>query len=517
MFAALFFVTAAPAVLAQDVTLRSRDGAIELSGTLLGFDGEFYRIDTRYGELTVDGSGVLCDGPGCPSLTDFVAELAISGSATVGTVLMPALVEAFALRVGLDAVRAPVEGGFVYELREDRTGADDGTGRVVGRFTFRISDTDRGFADLLADEADIVMALREVRPEEVAAAREAGLGTLDDANRSRVVALDAMVPVVAPGNPVTQVSLGDLARVLGGRITNWARLGGPDAPIVLHLRNEASGLSQGISDRILGPAGLDVPGTAVRHASNEALARAVAADPFGFGIASFSETGNTRALRIGGRCGFELSATRRSIKTEDYPLTAPMFLYLPARRLPALAREFLSFTRSDPAQIVIRRAGFVDQAPEEVPVELQGDRFANAIVVAMGEPGLAELKRLVSTLGPMQRLTTSFRFEPGSAQLDAQSRSNVHQLARSIEAGRYDARRLLFAGFSDRQGPAASNLKIARDRAVAVRDAVLRAAEAADFDRLTIGTDGFGEAMPMACDDTRWGREANRRVEVWVR
>lgn len=43
---------------AQDVVLTSRDGAIELSGTLLGFNGEFYRVDTVYGELTVDGSGV---------------------------------------------------------------------------------------------------------------------------------------------------------------------------------------------------------------------------------------------------------------------------------------------------------------------------------------------------------------------------------------------------------------------------------------------------------------------------
>ena len=58
---------------AQDVVLTSRDGAIELSGTLLGFNGEFYRVDTVYGELTVDGSGVTCDGPRCPSLTDYIA------------------------------------------------------------------------------------------------------------------------------------------------------------------------------------------------------------------------------------------------------------------------------------------------------------------------------------------------------------------------------------------------------------------------------------------------------------
>ena len=98
LWAALFLLVSGTAVLADDVILRSQDGAIELSGTLLGFDGEFYRVETQYGELTVDGSGVLCEGPGCPSLTAFVAELSISGSSTIGDVLMPALVEGFALQ-----------------------------------------------------------------------------------------------------------------------------------------------------------------------------------------------------------------------------------------------------------------------------------------------------------------------------------------------------------------------------------------------------------------------------------
>ena len=75
ILAALFVCVTAQTGAAQDVTLTSRDGAVEISGNLLGFDGEFYRVDTIYGELTVDGSGVLCEGPGCPDLTNFVAEV----------------------------------------------------------------------------------------------------------------------------------------------------------------------------------------------------------------------------------------------------------------------------------------------------------------------------------------------------------------------------------------------------------------------------------------------------------
>lgn len=512
IFAALFCVQAfANTAAAQDVTLRSSDGSIQLEGNLLGFDGQFYRIDTKFGVLTVDGSGVSCEGIGCPSLIDYVAEISISGSATLGRVMLPALIEAFALRNGLSAERTPDDDThFTYTLTNLRTE------KPVGRFHFRVTNTDEGFADLLADEADIVMSLREIRTEEARLAREAGLGDLTLANRSTVLALDALVAIVAPGNPVDRLSLSDLVAILSGKQSNWQAFGGPDAPITVHMRDETSGLAQGIQDSLLKPARAAL-GPATRHKSNTALSEAVAKDPFGIGLASFSEIGNTKPLPLSGPCGFQMRAARRTVKTEDYPLTAPAFLYIPARRLPALARDFLRFTRSPPAQIVIRRAGFVDQAPEEIGLDLQGDRFSNAILVTEGNAGLAELQRMTKTLTPLRRLTTSFRFEPGSSRLDAQSRSNVLQLARALEAGTYDGRQLLFVGFSDGQGPADANLRIAARRAEAVRIAVELAAETADLQRVQIGSDAFGEAMPMACDDTSWGREVNRRVEVWVR
>ena len=512
IFTALFFLYTASVASAQDVTLNSRDGSISLSGTLLGFDGEFYRVQTRFGKLTVDGSGVTCTGVGCPSLMDFVAKVRISGSASLGRVLMPALLEGFARRGRLIVGRSgEIDGEFSYELHNPETG------KLVGRFVFSVTNTDQGFSDLLDDEADIVMALREIRSEEVGLARAAGLGDLTLPNRSRVLALDAMVPVVAFGNPIDALSMNQLVEVLSGRIDNWRDLGGPDAPIMLHLRDGASGLVQGLEDRLLTPTGQALVKDAQRHASNPDLVRAVARDPFGLGIASHADMGNTKPLVLTGTCGFQLRATRRSIKTEDYPLTAPMFLYIPARRLPKLGREFLSYTHSAPAQIVIRRAGFVDQAPEEIPRDLQGDRLANAIMAAEGDTGLLALQKMTQVLAPMRRLTTTFRFEAGSARLDAQSRSNVVQLARALEAGIYDGRQMIFVGFSDGVGSAAANLDIARRRAVAVREAVESTAETADLERIEIGAEAFGEAMPMACDDTEWGRQVNRRVEVWVR
>lgn len=88
LLAAPFFFWASH-VAAQDVTLVSRDGSIEISGRLLSFDGDYYRIDSTYGVLTLDGSAVVCEGTGCPDLSAFVADVSFSGARSMGAVLIP--------------------------------------------------------------------------------------------------------------------------------------------------------------------------------------------------------------------------------------------------------------------------------------------------------------------------------------------------------------------------------------------------------------------------------------------
>ncbi len=511
IFAALSLASLAAPAAAQDVTLTSRDGAVEITGSLVGYDGEFYRVDTVYGILTVDGSGVICDGPGCPDLTAFVAEFTFSGARTMGEVLLPSLVEAFAARSGYGVERRVVDDThFTYLLSENSSGA------LAARIGFRVTSTSEGFADLLANEADMVLSTRPALPQEVALAREAGLGDLDDPRRSLILALDAMAVVVARAHPVKGLTLDQVARIFAGEITDWSTLGGEAAPIHLHLRGRQSGLAQAFVTRVLSPRGLVLDGNVTRHDSNDTLADAVAADPLAIGIVPYSATGNTRPLQIFGGCGMLAPLDDLSIKTEDYPLPLPLFVYTPATRLPLLGREFLKFARSPAAQSVVGRAGFVDLRLLKVPVAEQGLRLASAIAGAGDEVPLEELQRLVSTMEGTERLTLSFRFEPGGTQLDAQSRSNVEVLAQQIETGAYDDRPLRFVGFSDSNGPAAGNKRLALRRADAVRDAVLRAAPTADRARLLITTEAFGEAMPMACDDSDWGRHINRRVEAWA-
>ena len=511
IFAALFIWASLSSAFADDVTLTSRDGSVEIVGTLLGYDGEFYRVDTVYGVLTVDGSGVICDGPGCPDLQAFVAEFNISGARTMGEVLMPALVEAFGARNGYRVNRLVTDDThFRYIL------TDIASDRVAARIGFRVTSTAEGFADLLANEADIVLSMRAATPSEIRLAREAGLGNLSEPRRSRIVALDGLVPIVASGNPLPGLTLDQLASVYAGQIDNWTQLGGADQPISLHLRDDLSGLTQEFQRRVMRRHKLQLSENVTRHSSNSDLADAIASDRFAIGIASLSEIGNAKPLIIRGSCDIQSRASDLSLKTEDYPLTTPLFIFTPARRLSLLAREFLSYIRSPTAQPVVERAGCVDLRLQEIPLAQQGERLGNAIRAGGAEIALDELQRLVRRMQGTSRLSLSFRFEIGGTTLDAQSRSNAEILAQHLERGVFDRHTLIFVGFSDGEGPAAGNLRLARRRAEAVRKQVLAAAPTLDRAGLDLQIDAFGEAMPVACDDTDWGRRINRRVEVWV-
>lgn len=471
-------------VRAQDATLTSRDGGLELAGTILAFDGEFYRIDTAYGPLTVDAQGVICDGPGCPDLTAPRATIRLVGEADAGTRLLPPLVAAFAAARGLGVTDA--DGRLVL--------TDPKTDQVLAEFGFAPATPERAGALVQAGGAELAVA-----------AWESGDFL------PRTLALDALVPVVAPDNPVAEISSADLARALSGEVDSWAQVGGPDMPLVLHALAAGSGVDAALAARL----GRDVAAD-VTHADLAALARAVAADPWALAVTGRASAGAAKPITLTDKCGFPLLPTPLAVKAEDYPLALPVYLLAPKRRLPLMAREFLEFLSFPQAQAAIASAGFVDRAPERQPMTADGLRLLNAIQGAGAETTLEDLKRLADAMDGADRVSFTFRFEDGSTVLDAHSRDNLADLALLLEAGSFRGQTLYLAGFSDGQGAADANLTLSQDRAEEVLDALRAIAPGLEDARLP-QVISFGEALPMACDETSVGRRLNRRVELWLR
>ncbi len=97
-------------------------------------------------------------------------------------------------------------------------------------------------------------------------------------------------------------------------------------------------------------------------------------------------------------------------------------------------------------------------------------------------------------------------FEPGAATLNADALPIIADIAEILQL--CADLKIRIAGYTDSQGRDEMNLNLSQDRANAVLDALRsRRVPVASFEAV-----GYGEADPIADNDTDEGREANRRI-----
>jgi len=119
-----------------------------------------------------------------------------------------------------------------------------------------------------------------------------------------------------------------------------------------------------------------------------------------------------------------------------------------------------------------------------------------------------ELKN-VDNFQPLKTETVQFGFN--RSDLTEEARRKLDDIASLVSATKRYV--IEVEGFTDRTGPADYNLELSRRRA----DAVIRYLTGSrDVPLARVFQVGYGEDSPAAPNDTREGREQNRRVEVRV-
>lgn len=495
---------------AEQVILTGNDGINKIAGDLVEFDGGTYTIDTIMGRLNVAASGVTCEGPGCPVFES--SGIFMVGSGTIGTGIMPLLLAGFA-----DTKQAAVE---VDRERKDVFAANlignGGFGDSVAEFTISSTSSTDAFTGLLDPATQIGMSSRRIEPVEARQIARAGGGNMIDASQEHVIAVDAVVAIVNPSNPISQLSMDDLDRIYSGQITNWSLLGGNDAPINAYGWAQGSGTEKVFEDTVFASSGRGIAAGVTRVSNNADMSSAVNSDENAIGFVGYAFQRGAKPLQLTGACGIAVEPDPFTIKAEEYPLQRRLYFYNRADNVSASTQEFLDFVDSPRADDVISKSGFVSLAVERDPRKFQGERAFDLIRNTVDPEEVQLMREMIVEILQYDRLSTTFRFASGSSTLETKAQDDVERLIGFVNQLPGDVE-VSFVGFSDSDGSFEANRGLSINRAQRVAETVASFAAGKVSGRVTFTAKGFGELSPAACNTSLAGKQTNRRVEVWVR
>ncbi|MEW6175403.1 MAG: substrate-binding domain-containing protein [Pseudomonadota bacterium] len=412
--------------------------------------------------------------------------LRIHGSNTVGAKLAPMLVAGLFEAKGLQSVRIAPAG----KENEQRVTALDERGKTIQALV-AAHGTGTGFAGLKDGTADLAAASRPIKQSE--AQSLVALGDMRSAESEQVIAIDGLAVIVHPDNPVQSLSVEQVARLLSGEIANWRELGGANAAVELHARDDQSGTYDTFKELVLGSQGKTLASNATRYESNDALSLAVSRRIGAIGFVGLASVGKSKALAITDGDSQPMPPTTALVATEDYPLSRRLFLYADPQKQSKWTREFLTFVHSPAGQAIVEKSGYVAQAIAPIRLPLQ---------TTMPEAYQQLAKEA-------QRLTVNFRFAEGSAQLDNKAQRDVQRLIDYLNSHDKQMNAAVLVGFGDARNDPARTALLSKLRAMAVRRELARGGI------LVKEINGLGDQLPVA-SNSEAGRIKNRRVEVWV-
>jgi len=215
-----------------------------------------------------------------------------------------------------------------------------------------------GIAAMINGTVDIANASREMKPEEIAAARANGITPVEF-----VVARDAIAIVVHPSNPVNGLTLQQISDIYTGKITNWQQVGGENRPIVLLSRESNSGtyvyflenvirLGDEESHLLFSPDTLLMP-------SSEGISAEVRQNPNAIGYDGLGYvTPDQKVLAVArdAESPYVLPSVA-TVNDGSYPISRPLYMYT-AGQPAGQVKEYIDWILGE-GQALVPKVGFV--------------------------------------------------------------------------------------------------------------------------------------------------------------
>jgi phosphate transport system substrate-binding protein len=209
-------------------------------------------------------------------------------------------------------------------------------------FTYNPTGSGSGIKAVLEGRCDIGLSSRNLKDEEKA-----------DGLTETVLAYDGIAMIVHPENPVSDLTLEQIAAIYTGEITNWNEVGGNDGEIVLIGREAGSGTRDGF-ESITGTE--DACKYRQELTSTGDVITTVAGNPNAIGYASMASVNNSvKAISVGG-----VAPSEATIKDGSYAVQRPFVLVTKTdAELSETAKKFFDYITSADANEIITSAGVV--------------------------------------------------------------------------------------------------------------------------------------------------------------
>ena len=208
--------------------------------------------------------------------------------------------------------------------------------------------TSNGIKALMDGTAHIAMASRAVKDKELAEAKAKNVDFVE-----HVIALDAILPIVHPENPVKDLTVEQLRGIYEGKIKNWKEVGGKDESIVVVSRDTSSGTFDTWQEFVMGKDTKVFP-AALMQASSGAVLQTVSKNRKAIGYEGIGYVNSSvKALAVGGVKGSEATA-----KDGTYPLSRHLQIYTNGAPQ-GMIKKFVDFILSKEGQELVIQAGFL--------------------------------------------------------------------------------------------------------------------------------------------------------------
>ena len=216
-----------------------------------------------------------------------------------------------------------------------------------------------GFAALINGTISIANASRQIKTEEIEAAKENGFEPIEF-----IVADDAIAVIVNPENPVDNLSLEQVSKIYKGELTNWSEVGGEDRPIVKLSRETNSGTHVYFLETVIRLG--DKEDSSIFSAdtlllpSSEGIIVEVRDNPNAIGYDGLGYvTGDVKMVALSQGANDEyILPSAATVISGDYPISRHLFMYTHGEPKGA-ELAYLEWSLSSDAQDIITELGFV--------------------------------------------------------------------------------------------------------------------------------------------------------------